>query len=123
MKALLLLLPLSGSALAVNPSFSEVRLGFETISYSETLNDVAGFGKLSQSIDVTNPAIRQISYTGIDDDWGFYIESAATISTEIELKLGIWQSLAIFKKMHLKQKRMRSVLKVLIIFQKPYSLL
>mgnify|MGYP000666313025 CR=1 FL=1 len=84
MKALLLLLPLSGSALAVNPSFSEVRLGFETISYSETLNDVAGFGKLSQSIDVTNPAIRQISYTGIDDDWGFYIESAATISTEIE---------------------------------------
>ncbi|HAU04261.1 MAG TPA: hypothetical protein DCS78_05270, partial [Pseudoalteromonas shioyasakiensis] len=40
--------------------------------------------KLSQSIDVTNPAIRQISYTGIDDDWGFYIESAATISTEIE---------------------------------------
>ena len=84
MKALLLLLPLSGSALAVNPSFSEVRLGFETISYSETLNDVAGFGKLSQSIDVTNPAIRQISYTGIDDTWGFYIESAATISTEIE---------------------------------------
>ena len=33
---------------------------------------------------MTNPAIRQISYTGIDDDWGFYIESAATISTEIE---------------------------------------
>ncbi|MGS0536870.1 autotransporter outer membrane beta-barrel domain-containing protein [Pseudoalteromonas sp. SaAl2] len=66
-----------------NPSFSEVRIGFENIGYSETLNDVAGFGQLSQSIDVTNPAIRQISYTGIDDDWGFYVESAATISTDI----------------------------------------
>ncbi len=87
MKALLFLLPFSSSVLAVNPSFSEVRVGFETISYSETLNDVAGFGKLNQSIDVTNPAVRQISYTGIDDNWGFYIESAATISTEIETEM------------------------------------
>lgn len=65
------------------PSFSEIRVGFENVGYSESLGDVAGFGALSQSINVTNPAIRQISYTGMNDDWGFYIESAATISTDI----------------------------------------
>ncbi|MCF2858811.1 autotransporter outer membrane beta-barrel domain-containing protein [Pseudoalteromonas sp. SMS1] len=66
------------------PSFSEIRLGFETIDYNESLQDVAGFGQLSQSISVTNPAVRQLSYTGVDDEWGFYIGSAATISTEID---------------------------------------
>ena len=40
MKALLFLLPFSVSALAVNPSFRS-SIGFEMISYSETLNDVA----------------------------------------------------------------------------------
>ncbi|KZN48088.1 hypothetical protein [Pseudoalteromonas luteoviolacea] len=66
------------------PSFSEIRLGFETINYNESLSDVAGFGELSQSVSVTNPTIRQLSYTGIDDKWGYYIGSAATIATSID---------------------------------------
>jgi len=69
---------------AKHPSFSEIKIGFETIGYSEALGDVAGLGALSQSIDVTNPVIRQISYSGINESWGLYIDSAATISSEIE---------------------------------------
>ncbi|KID58899.1 hypothetical protein JF50_00045 [Pseudoalteromonas luteoviolacea] len=87
MKYTLALLGLFSSyslAAAPLPSYSEVRLGFESIDYSESLADVAGFGQLSQSISVSNPAVRQLSYTGIDEDWGFYIGSAATISTEID---------------------------------------
>ena len=67
-----------------NPSFSEVKIGFEAIHYSESLGEVAGLGRLEQSVSVMNPAIRQISYSGINENWGFYIESAATIATEIE---------------------------------------
>ena len=72
---------------APNPSFSEVRLGFESIDYSEQLDNVAGITDLKQKASVTNPAIRQLSYTGIDDDWGFYIASAATISTSIDTEV------------------------------------
>ncbi|MGS0498139.1 hypothetical protein CWB85_12095 [Pseudoalteromonas sp. S1727] len=67
-----------------NPSFSEIRVGFESVGYSETLGDVAGFGQLSQSIDVTNTTIRQVSYSGLNDDWGYYIDSATTFIPEIE---------------------------------------
>ncbi|MCF8778378.1 hypothetical protein ACJPQX_13950 [Vibrio vulnificus] len=65
-------------------SFSEVSIGFERIGYSEELNDVGGLGKLSQSVAVMNPAIRQLSYTGINEQWGLYIQSASTLTTEIE---------------------------------------
>ncbi|KJR21263.1 hypothetical protein BOO91_13975 [Vibrio navarrensis] len=65
-------------------SFSEVSVGFERISYSEELGDVAGMGKLTQSIAVINPAIRQLSYTGINQQWGIYIQSASTLATDIE---------------------------------------
>ncbi|MFT6284951.1 MAG: hypothetical protein ACJAXM_001427 [Arenicella sp.] len=64
-------------------SYSEIKIGVENISYAEKLSNVAGLGQLSQSIDVTNPTIRQISYSGINDSWGFYIETASTISTDI----------------------------------------
>ncbi|AGH46923.1 hypothetical protein C427_4824 [Paraglaciecola psychrophila 170] len=64
-------------------SYSEIKIGVENISYAEKLSNVAGLGQLSQSIDVTNPTIRQISYSGINDSWGFYIETASSISTEI----------------------------------------
>lgn len=66
-----------------NLSFSELKVGAENISYAEALADIAGLGKLSQSIDVTNPTVRQISYSGINEYWGFYIESSATVATEI----------------------------------------
>jgi hypothetical protein len=81
----------SASAVAApNPSFSEIRLGFERIDYSEKLDNVAGITDLEQSASVTNPAIRQLSYTGIDDDWGFYIGSAATIATSIDTE--VWNA-------------------------------
>ncbi|ESP90676.1 MULTISPECIES: hypothetical protein [Pseudoalteromonas] len=86
MKYTLALFGLLGSCTtlaAPHSSFSEIRLGFETINYTESLSDVAGFGELSQSISVTNPAIRQLSYTGIDEKWGYFIGSAATIATDI----------------------------------------
>jgi len=67
-----------------NPSFSEIKIGLESIDYSESLNSIANNGRLTQSIKVTNPTIRQLSYSSINDDWGFYVESAATISTDIE---------------------------------------
>ncbi|KNC68337.1 autotransporter outer membrane beta-barrel domain-containing protein [Pseudoalteromonas ardens] len=70
----------SGSAVAApNPSFSEIRLGFESIEYSEALNDLSGLGRLTQDAKVRNPTIRQLSYSGINDDWGVYIGTAATI--------------------------------------------
>lgn len=65
-------------------SFSEVSIGFERISYGEELADVAGMGKLTQSISVINPTIRQLSYTGINSQWGIYIQSASTLTTDIE---------------------------------------
>lgn len=65
-------------------SFSEVRIGFEYIKYHERLKDVAGLGELSQTIDVLNPAIRQSSYSPVNADWGMYIDSAATISSDID---------------------------------------
>lgn len=82
---------LSTTAIAApNPSFSEVRLGFESIDYREQLKNVAGITDLKQKASVTNPAIRQLSYTGIDDDWGFYIASAATIATSIDTE--VWKA-------------------------------
>lgn len=75
----------SSSAIAApNPSYSEIRLGFETIDYNEQLGSVAGLTGLSQSATVSNPAIRQLSYTGINDDWGYYIGSSATLATSID---------------------------------------
>lgn len=82
---------LSTTALAApNPSFSEIRLGFETIEYQETLGNLAGITNLKQDASVTNPTIRQLSYTGIDDNWGFYIDSAATVATEIDTE--VWST-------------------------------
>jgi len=65
------------------PSFSELRIGFENITYSETLSDVANLGRLSQSVSVTNPVVKQVSYSGINENWGFYIESSTTLSADI----------------------------------------
>jgi hypothetical protein len=79
---------ISTSAVAApNPSFSELRLGFESIDYSEKLDRVAGITDLRQKASVTNPTIRQLSYTGIDDNWGYYIGSAATIATAIDTEV------------------------------------
>ncbi|MDP2561152.1 autotransporter outer membrane beta-barrel domain-containing protein [Psychrobium sp. 1_MG-2023] len=79
------LLLCSTSAMAEKgTSFSELRVGFERISYSEVLADVANLGVLSQSISVTNPTVRQLSYSKLDDEWGFYIDSAATLSADID---------------------------------------
>jgi hypothetical protein len=64
-------------------SYSEIKIGVENISYSETLNNLAGLGRLSQAIDITNPTIRQTSYSDINKHWGFYIKTASTISTDI----------------------------------------
>ncbi|ALU43736.1 hypothetical protein [Pseudoalteromonas rubra] len=76
---------MTGTAVAApNPSFSEIRLGFESIDYSEALNDLSGLGSLSQDAKVRNPTIRQLSYSGINDDWGIYIGSAATIYSGLD---------------------------------------
>ncbi|MCF2910200.1 autotransporter outer membrane beta-barrel domain-containing protein [Pseudoalteromonas sp. DL2-H2.2] len=75
----------SGTAAAApNPSYSEIRLGFESIDYSEALNDLSGLGRLTQDATVSNPTIRQLSYSGINDDWGVYIGTAATIYTGLD---------------------------------------
>lgn len=66
------------------PSMSELRIGFEHISYEEQLSDVAGFGKLEQSAQVNNPTARQLSYTGLNATWGVYIDSAATIASSVD---------------------------------------
>lgn len=83
-KVLSLFLILCSSMTKANnqSSYSEIKIGLENITYSETLNNVAGLGQLSQSIDVTNPTVRQISYSSVNDNWGLYIETASTISTE-----------------------------------------
>lgn len=73
----------SHSAFAKN-SFSEVRAGFEYVKYHEKLSDVAGLGELSQAISVVNPAVRQISYSPVNEQWGLYIDSAATIASDID---------------------------------------
>ncbi|WP_125782514.1 autotransporter outer membrane beta-barrel domain-containing protein [Pseudoalteromonas rubra] len=75
----------SGTAAAApNPSYSEIRLGFESIDYSEALNDLSGLGRLTQDATVSNPTIRQLSYSGINEDWGVYIGAAATIYTGLD---------------------------------------
>jgi hypothetical protein len=68
----------------VQPSISELRIGFENITYEEKLTDVAGFGKLQQSAQVINPMVRQLSYTGISAQWGVYIDSAATLASSVD---------------------------------------
>lgn len=81
---LLSLTAISTSALAKpQPSFSELKLGVENITYSESLGNFVTLGELSQSVSVANSVVRQVSYSGIDEHWGFYVESSATLSADI----------------------------------------
>ncbi len=77
---LCLLLPVSSLSFAGDgySSFSELAIGVDAINYSEALN-ISGYGNLSQSTTVYNPTIRQISYTGINETWGMYIQSSSTL--------------------------------------------
>lgn len=77
---LCLLLPVSSLSFAGDgySSFSELAIGVDAISYSESLS-IPGYSSLNQSITVYNPTIRQVSYTGINETWGMYIQSSSTL--------------------------------------------
>lgn len=77
---LCLLLPVSSLSFAGDgySSFSELAIGVDAIGYSESLS-ITGYGNLSQSVTAYNPTIRQVSYTGINETWGMYIQSSSTL--------------------------------------------
>lgn len=74
---------ISCNTFAKNSSFSEIDIGFEHITYKESLDDVAGQGQLRQSISVTNPSAHNLSYSGINEKWGFYLEGTTTLATQL----------------------------------------
>lgn len=64
-------------------AYSDVEIGIEMVDYQESLGDLAGITSLSQSIDVTNPTVRNLSYSPINKSWGMMLEAASTLSSTI----------------------------------------
>lgn len=68
-------------------SFSEIDFGLDHIKYQENLTDVGHLkerGHLRQSVAVTNPTIRNVSYSGLSDNWGLFIRGSSTLATSVE---------------------------------------
>lgn len=66
------------------PSFSELKIGAEHVTYSEQLANVGGFGQLKQSVSAISPTIRQSSFSSLNAKWGVYIEGASSMGPTIE---------------------------------------
>ncbi len=76
----------SGSCLAQTKlkSFSDIELGIETINYSEKLNNLAGYGRLKQDINVYNVTTRNSAYVAINDEFGLYLDGFASLAPSIQ---------------------------------------
>lgn len=82
----ILCLAIAGQAAAATESFSELEFGFDHITYQEHLSDVGRIGKdgrLEQSVSVTNPTIRNLSYSAINDHWGLIVRGSSTVATSL----------------------------------------
>jgi hypothetical protein len=71
---------------AKTDSYSELDIGFDHISYEETLSDLAQLGKdgkISQAVSVTNPTLRTFSFSEINDKWGLIVKGSSTLATSV----------------------------------------
>lgn len=73
----------SANTESIYHSYSDVEIGMEMIDYQESLGDLAGITSLSQSVDVVNPTVRNLSYSPISNTWGMMLEAASTLSSTI----------------------------------------
>lgn len=65
------------------PGMTSTQIGFQNVSYKETLADFATIGDLSTDISVTNAVIYTASYTHLFDKWGLYMNSQASLSQDV----------------------------------------
>jgi len=71
---------------AKKDSYSELDIGFDHMSYEETLSGFAQLGSdgnISQAVSVTNPTLRTFSFSEINDHWGLIVKGSSTLATSV----------------------------------------